>query len=113
MPRPKKIKKKKSFMFTTKHQSENGIISCVIGIVSLLAMISSIAFSFAHGGDVPRNFGGVGMFAALGDLIGIIAAIISLRERDIFIWVPRIALIANIVLLFCWTAMVLFGTLFA
>lgn len=100
-------------MFTTKHQSENGIISCVIGIVSLLAMISSIAFSFAHGGDVPRNFGGVGMFAALGDLIGTIAAIISLRERDIFIWVPRIALIANIVLLFCWTAMVLFGTLFA
>lgn len=100
-------------MFTTKHQSENGIISCVIGIVSLLAMISSIAFSFAHGGDVPRNFGGVGMFAALGDLIGIIAAIISLRERDIFIWVPRIALIANIVLLLLWTAMVLFGTLFA
>ena len=113
MPRPKKIKKKKSFMFTTKHQSENGIISCVIGIVSLLAMISCIAYAFAHGGDVPAKLGAVGMFAALGDLIGIIAAIISLRERDIFIWVPRIALIANIVLLLLWTSMVLFGTLFA
>ena len=113
MPRPKKIKKKKSFMFTTKHQSENGIISFVIGLISLLVMISCIGFSFAHGGDVPRNFGGVGLFAALGDLIGIIAASISLGERDIFIWVPRIALIANIVLLLAWSAMVLSGTLFA
>ncbi len=99
-------------MFTTKHQSENGIISTVIGLISLLVLISSIGFSFANGGDVPRNYGGVGLFAALGDLIGIIAAIISLREKDIFIWVPRAALIANIVLLLIWTAMVLGGTLF-
>ncbi len=106
MPRPKKIKKKKSFMFTTKHQSENGIISLFIGAISLAVAILSIIYSFLHRGDIPQKTGAVGMFAALGDLIGIIAAVIGLRERDIFVWVPRTGLIVNIVMLLIWGVMV-------
>ncbi|MBO4901979.1 MAG: hypothetical protein J5518_04240 [Lachnospiraceae bacterium] len=112
MPKPKKIKKKKSFMFTTKHQSENGVLSCVIAVVSLLAMISCIIFSFTHRGEVPGKLGGVGMFAAIGNIIGIVAASISLKERDIFIWVPRIALIVNIVLFLLWGLLVFSGMVF-
>ena len=49
------------------------------------------------------------MFAALADIIGIIAGALSFRERDIFIWVPRIALIVNTVLLILWVLLVLGG----
>ncbi|MCR5222198.1 MAG: DUF6142 family protein [Lachnospiraceae bacterium] len=112
MARPRKIRKKKSFMFTTKHQSENGILSLSVASLSLAVMIASIAFSFAHRGEVPGKLGGVGLFAALLNVIGIVAGSVSLKERDIFIWVPRIALILNIVLLLVWTAMVLMGTIF-
>ena len=112
MPKPRKIRKKKSFMFTTKHQSENGIMSASIAILSTGILIGSIAFAFLHRGEVPENMGGVGLFAALADIIGIIAGALSFRERDIFVWVPRSGLIANIVLLLLWVFLVISGTIF-
>ena len=112
MPKPKKIRKKKSFMFTTKHQSENGILSASIAILSTGVLIGSIVFAFLHRGNVPKEMGAVGMFAALADIIGIIAAALSFKERDIFIWVPRIALIVNAVLLILWVLLVMAGMFF-
>ena len=112
MPRPKRIKKKKSFMFTTKHHSENGILSLCLAVISLGVLIVSIILSFLNRGNVPEKMGGVGLFASVGDIIGIIAGSISLRERDIFIWIPRISLIVNIVLLLLWVGLVLGAMLF-
>ncbi len=107
MPRPKKIRKKKSFMFTTRHQSENGIISLVLGILSLICIIAGVYMAFSGRGDVPDKNAAVGMFAALGNIAGIIAASLGMQERDIFVWVPRSGLIINIVCLLAWAAMII------
>ncbi len=112
MPKPKKIKKKKSFMFTTKHQSENGILSMATAVVSLAVLIASISYAYMNRGEVPKKMGGVGLFALLSNVIGIIAGTVSLREKDIFIWVPRIALIVNIVLLLFWSWLVVSAMIF-
>jgi len=109
MPRPKKIKKKKSFMFTSKHQSENGIISLVIGLISVVSVIVCVIISYANRGDATKQLGGVGFFAAIGDILGIIAGSISLKERDVFLWVPRIGLWTNIVMLVVWALLIIFG----
>lgn len=109
MPRPKKIKKKKSFMFTSKHQSENGIISMTIGLISFISMISCILIAYAGRGEAGKNLGGVGMFAALGDILGIIAGALSLRERDVFKWIPRIGMWLNIVVLILWALLIILG----
>ena len=99
-------------MFTTRHQSENGILSLVVALLSLSVLIGSIVFSFLHRGSVPAKFGGVALFAALADIIGIIAGSVSLKEKDIFIWMPRVGLIANIVLLLLWALTVVIGLIF-
>ncbi|MBR6452493.1 MAG: hypothetical protein IKS87_07290 [Lachnospiraceae bacterium] len=107
MPRPKKIHKKKSFMFTTKHQSENGIISLVLGILSLLCICAGIYMAFSGRGEVPEKNAAVGLFAALGDIAGIVAACLGMQEKDIYIWVPRIGLIINIAALLIWAVMII------
>ncbi len=99
-------------MFTTKHHSETGVLSLALGVLSLAILVLSIVLSFMNRGEVPQKMGGVGMFAALGDIIGMIAGAVSFRERDIFIWIPRIGLIVNIVALLLWIAMVISGLLF-
>lgn len=109
MPRPKKIKKKKSFMFTTKHQSFNGLISLVVGIISIIALIACIAVSFSNRGELLQRFGGVGFFSVLGDIVGVIAALISFNERDIFVWVPRTGLIINMLMIVIWVLLLLNG----
>lgn len=109
MPKPKKIHKKKSFMFTTKHQSVNGLISLVIGIISVLALICCVVISYRNRGDLLLRYGGVGLFATIGNFVGIVASLISLNERDIFVWVPRTGLIINLVMVIIWALLLISG----
>lgn len=109
MPKSKKIKKKKSFMFSSRHQSEIGLMSLVLGLASFAGMIASVIVSFAGRGETALRLGAVGMFAAIADVIGIAAGFISLKERDIFLWLPRTALILNACALILWIMLVVMG----
>ncbi|MFT3983421.1 MAG: DUF6142 family protein [Lachnospiraceae bacterium] len=109
MAKPKKIKKKKSFMFSSRHQSEIGILSLVLGVVSLGGMAGAILVSFLGRGETALRLGGVGLFAVLADVIGIVAGCMSLQERDIFVWLPRAALILNLLALALWIYLIMMG----
>lgn len=109
MAKSKKIKKKKSFMFTSRHQSEIGILSLVLGIASLSGMVCAIIVSFIGRGETALRLGGVGLFAVLSDVVGIVAGCMSLQERDIFVWVPRSALILNLLALALWIFLIIIG----
>ena len=109
MSKPKKIHKRKSFMFTSRHYSMMSIISFAMGIASLSGMIASILVAFSKKGAPPVHIGGVGLFAMIGNIVGFIAAVRSLNERDIFKWVSYAGMGLNIAGLLLWTALVLFG----
>lgn len=109
MPKPVKIKKAKSFMFTTKHHSFSGVMGCVICIISVLVMIGSIYFSFLQAGRSSMAIGGVALFAMILNFIGVLAGITGYPERDIHKWVPITSIIANCVVLMVWIAIVING----
>lgn len=109
MPKPKKIHKKRSFMFTSRHYSMTGLISLAMGLSSLAGLIGSIFVSFNEKGNPPVHLGGVGLFAMIGNIIGVIAALNSLNERDTFRWVSYAALGLNMVGMVLWTLMVFWG----
>ena len=73
MPKPVKIKKKKSFMFTTKHHSFLGVLGAIVGIISLVMIVWCIYLSFIGRGKVDDRMGAVGFFAALANVLGIIS----------------------------------------
>lgn len=110
MPRPKKIRKRKSFMFTSRHYSMTSIISFAMGVCSLAGLIGSILMSFSLKGKPPVHLGGVGLFAMIGNIIGVIAAMNSLNERDIFKWVAYSAMGINMADMALWTLLVFWGT---
>lgn len=109
MPRPKKIRKRKSFMFSSRHYSMTSIISFVMGVCSIAGLIGSILLSFSEKGRPPMHLGGVGLFAMIGNVIGVIAAMNSLSERDIYRWVSYSALGLNMAGMALWTLMVFWG----
>ena len=109
MPRPVKIKKKKSFMFTTKHHSFIGIVGVIVGIISYISLAGSIYLTFLNRGSASENLGGVGLFAAMADVIGILCGLVSIRERDIHKWVPIAAVIGNSIALSLWIILVIVG----
>lgn len=102
MPRPVKIKKPKSFMFTTKHHSFSGWLGCISGIISIGVYFGAIILAFINKGHSSVAIGGAAFFALILDLLGIISGITALSERDIHKWVPITAITGNTIMLAIW-----------
>ncbi len=109
MAKPRKIHKRKSFMFTSRHYSMLSIIAFVMGLCSIAGLIGSILVAFAERGNPPVHIGGVGLFGMIGNIVGLIAAMNSLNERDIFRWVSYGAMGLNIAGAALWLFLVFLG----
>ncbi len=107
MGKPAKIKKKKSFMFTSKHHSFLGILGIVVACISLLILSFGVAYGFRVRGQVEETYGFLGFFSAFLNIIGIICGFRGLRERDIFKIAPWTAVGMNGVVLVIWGVLVL------
>ena len=109
MPKPVKIKKAKSFMFTTKHHSFLGVMGLVICGISIATMVAAIYLAFINKGKSSVAMGGMALFAPILDFIGIISGIVGLPERDIHKWVPIVSIILNTIMLALWITLVVNG----
>jgi len=109
MPKPVKIKKKKSFMFTTKHHSFLGILGFVLAIISLVTVLGDVYFSYINRGNIPGNYGAVSFFAAIANVLGVICGVSALSERDIHRWLPITAIVSNFAILAVWVFLIAFG----
>ena len=107
MGKPAKIRKKKSFMFTTRHYSFMSIMGIMIAAVTIGVICGMVIQSYKSAGSVAVGFGGVGLFSAILNVIGILCAVASLGERDIYIYPAIVAISANGVILLSWIAMIL------
>lgn len=109
MPKPVKIKKKKSFMFTTKHHSFLGVLGAIVGIISISALVGSIYISFMNRGTVGFNMGSIGFFAACMNIIGLFCGFLALNERDIHRWLPIASIVGNTLILAVWVGVLILG----
>jgi len=107
MARSPKIRKKKSFMFTTKHHSFTGILGVVLFALCASVQITSIMYAFSNRGKVDLSFGYYGFFTALLNVIGLISGIVGLRERDAFKPAPWIAIAGNSLMLIFWLVLLI------
>lgn len=102
MGKPAKIRKKNSILFTTKHHSFNGIMGTVLFVLCLGIIITCVIASFHNRGEVDISFGYYGFFSAVLNIIGLIAGVIGVRERDTYLYAPWIAIAGNTIMLFAW-----------
>ncbi|MCR5419696.1 MAG: hypothetical protein K6E98_01655 [Lachnospiraceae bacterium] len=109
MPKPRKIRKKKSFMFTSRHYSLQSILALTMGICSVAGMMGAVAVSFKDKGEPPAHLGGVGLFGMLGNIVGTIAGMTSLNESDIYKWVSYFAMVLNMIGMLLWTLILFWG----
>ena len=109
MHKRRQIRKRKSFMFTSRHYSLLAVTSTVMGIASLAGLILSILIAFSERGKPPVHLGGVGFFSGIGNLVGIACAMCSLNERDIFKWVSYLGLALNMLGCLFWVLVIFYG----
>ena len=112
MAKPKKIKKAKSFMFTTKHHSFSGVLGIVIGVITAIVMSFGIFLAYSNKGASNIAMGGASLFALILNIVGIVAGAPALTERDIHKWVPIASIIFNSIVLVVWVMLLIWGNVY-
>ena len=78
------MKRKNGYIFTNKTQSNTGIMSTILGGLTIGSNLYAIMQSYALAGEVPANFGTALAFTALLACVGLILGIVSRTEKNKF-----------------------------
>ena len=93
------MSKKNSYMFTSKQHTQKGIMSTILGVISLVTLVYTIIMSYLKSGDVPLQYGAAAMLVMIFAFVGIILGLISKTERDKFYLFAYIGIVLNVLAL--------------
>ena len=91
--------KKNSYMFTSKQHTQKGIMSTILGVISLVTLAYAIIMSYLKAGDVPLQYGAAALLVMIFAFAGIILGLISKTERDKFYLFSYIGIALNVLAL--------------
>jgi hypothetical protein len=112
MGKPVKIRKKKSFMFTTRHYSFMSVMGIVLGAINVFFGVAMVTESYRNKGSVDAGYGSAGLFSVFLSVIGIVCGIRSLGERDTYIAPAIVAIAVNGAVILWWIFMIVVSEFF-
>jgi hypothetical protein len=83
------------YMFTDNRHPEKGVMSAILGCISVGAIIAAVVFTYNDGGQAQLRYAAAVMLAACFSVAGMILGIMSRFERDIFKLFPNIGIVLN------------------
>lgn len=78
------------YKFSDKRQSLGGIISTILGILSLTSLIYGVYVSFEAQGYAGLKVGSLGLLSLLVSVIGTIIGLLSFKEDDKFYTLSKV-----------------------
>lgn len=86
-------------MFTSKQHSQKGIMSTILGVISLATLAYAIIMSYLRAGDVPRQYGAAALLVLIFAFVGTALGVISKTERDKFYFFTYLGIGLNVLAL--------------
>ena len=91
--------KKNSYMFTNKQHTQKGIMSTILGVISLATLVYAVVMSYLKAGDVPRQYGTAALLVTVFAFVGIVLGVVSKTERDKFFFFTYLGIALNVLAL--------------
>ena len=91
--------KKNSYMFTNKQHTQKGIMSTILGVISLGTLAYAVVMSYLKAGDIPRQYGAAAMLVMIFAFVGIALGVVSKTERDKFFFFTYLGIALNVLAL--------------
>ena len=95
------MEQSKRYKFTNKKHPEKGIMSAILGIISLVSVWMAVYQTFLARGEVATNMGVVGLMITIFSATGLVLGYISKKEQDKFMFFPYFGMILNVIALGC------------
>ncbi len=84
-------------MFTDNRHPEKGVMSAILGCISVGALAFAVYFTYRDGGQALLQYAAAALVAAIFSVVGIVLGIMSRFERDIFKIFPNIGIFLNFI----------------
>lgn len=104
--------RKRRIKFTDKSHATNGVISTILGGISIVLMLVLIAISYSKSGAAGVYAGSIGLTAFVIAVIGLITGISSFKERERYYLFSKIGSLLNIIIITLWVVIYIIGTWF-
>lgn len=91
--------KKNSYMFTNKQHTQKGIMSTILGVISLVTLVYTVIMSYLKAGEIPRQYGAAAMLVMIFAFVGIILGVVSKTEKDKFYLFAYLGIALNVLAL--------------
>ena len=82
-------------MFTDNRHPEKGVMSAILGCISVTALVVSVAFTYRDGGQAQIRYAAAALVAAIFSVAGLVLGIMSRMEKDIFKLFPNLGIVLN------------------
>ncbi len=84
-------------MFTDNRHPEKGVMSAILGCISVTTLAFAVVFTYRDGGQAQIRYAAAALVAAIFSVVGIVLGIMSRFERDIFKLFPNLGIILNLI----------------
>ena len=101
--------RKKMYSFAEKKHSQRGLVSSILGGVSLLIFLVLVYLAFYFSGQGGAYLGGIGFTGIVFALTGLILGLMSFGESNTLYFFSKLGSILNGCVLAAWIFVVLLG----
>ena len=85
------------YMFTDNRHPEKGVMSAILGCISVTALAVAVVFTYRDGGQAQLRYAAAALVAAVFSVAGLVLGIMSRFERDIFKLFPNTGIALNLI----------------
>lgn len=98
----------RGYIFTNKVHSQKGIMSTILGLLSLITLGTAVYLSYLHQGEPSERYGTAAFLAAVFMIAGLILGAVSMTEKEKFMLFRVLGIVLN-VLAFAVLSLILFA----
>ena len=95
----KKLKKfepiKERYVFSDYRHPEKGIMSAILGCLSVGTFAAAVLFTYRNGGQALVKYAAAAIVAAVFSVAGLILGIVAATEKNIFHFFPNLGIVLN------------------
>ena len=89
--------RKSNYIFRTKKNPQKGIISAILGSISVVSVYLSVYFTYMNKGVASMQYGNAVFLSFIYSVTGFVLGVMAFREQNIYKLFPVMGLIFNLI----------------
>ncbi|WMC93192.1 DUF6142 family protein [Kineothrix sp. MB12-C1] len=94
-----RARRKNGYIFTSKRHTDKGIMSVVLGVISIISVAAAIYLSYRNNGEAAPQYGAAVFLVTIFSLAGLVLGILSRMEKDRYYLFSYLGIGCNILVL--------------